>query len=109
MTAVITGDTVVWVRRQWDGHDGAAYRLADVSGFHMSSTGAIRNFRGSSPRPMVHGYVMCDAELEGELAHSCEHGPPPHNVNVTIVAKDNTAAVMRHVKKLANSESLRLV
>jgi len=101
----INGETVLWVRRRWNGSDRAAYRLADVSGFHWSSTGSIHNFRGCSPRPMVHAYVWCDAELEGELAHSCEHGPPPHSVNVTVVAKDNPAALMRFVKELATNRA----
>jgi len=31
------------------------------------------------------------------------HGPPPHRINVVIVAKDNRPAVMRHLKKLAST------
>lgn len=46
--------------------------------------------------------VWCDGMVEGELDHSCEHGPPPHRVKVCVVAKDNTAAVMRALKAAAD-------
>jgi hypothetical protein len=50
---------------------------------------------------MVYGYVMCDAMLDGELAHSGVHGDCPHRIKVVVVAKDNSTAVMRRVRELA--------
>jgi hypothetical protein len=32
---------------------------------------------------------MCDGMIAGELAHSCEHGPPPHRIKVCITKKGN--------------------
>jgi hypothetical protein len=29
--------------------------------------------------------------VDGELAHSCRHGPPPHNILVCVLKKDNPA------------------
>jgi hypothetical protein len=34
-------------------------------------------------------YVMCDGMIDGELAHSCSHGPPPHDIKVCLLKKDN--------------------
>lgn len=33
-------------------------------------------------RDFVHGYVICDGAVYGEVAHSCNHGPPPHSIKV---------------------------
>ena len=40
-------------------------------------------------RYYLHGYVMCNRMIAGELAHSCEHGPPPHRIKVCITKKGN--------------------
>lgn len=97
-------EPMVWVRRQWNGWDGARCRLAELEHPHwsQSSGGAVYGFARRSPRPMVHGYVWCDAMLEGELAHSCEHGPAPHKVKVCVVAKDNDPKVMEQLKEWAD-------
>ena len=79
----------VWVRRQWDDYRKAAYRLADLSGFHKSDvSGGIGK---AANRPYWHAYVYCDAMIEGELAHSCQHGKGPHRIKVCLVKKDNAA------------------
>jgi hypothetical protein len=97
-------DTEIVVRRQWNGTDGAVYRLADVTGFHWSRTsgGSVTGFGRVSPRPMVHAYVWCDGELSGWLAHSGAHGPCPHRIKVCIVAKDNDRTVMTWIKHQAD-------
>lgn len=99
MTAPSPDEEIV-VRRHWNGTDGAVFRLADVSEYHWSQTsgGQATGLGRVSPRPMVHGYVWCDREYRGELAHSCMHGPPPHRIKVCIVAKDNSRQVMTWVK-----------
>jgi hypothetical protein len=102
---------LVWVRRNWngDGLDRAAYRLDDISGVHWSqdSGGQVNGFARRSPRPMVMGYVHCDAMVKGEVAHSCMHGPPPHSIKVVVVAKDNPPAVMRLVRQAATDNEAR--
>jgi hypothetical protein len=32
---------------------------------------------------------MCDGMIAGKLAHSCEHGPPPHRIKVCVTKKGN--------------------
>ncbi|HWK96293.1 MAG TPA: hypothetical protein VNR39_12810 [Pseudolabrys sp.] len=78
---------VVWVRRQFDDHRHAAYRLAEVSEWHKSRySGGIGN---KANRRYLHGYVWCDAMIAGRLAHSCQHGPPPHRIKVCVTKKGN--------------------
>src|SRR4051812_24087609 len=78
---------VVWVRRQFDDHRHAAYRLADISGLHWSQFSGGLQSRAN--RSYLHGYVFCDGMIAGKLAHSCRHGPPPHRIKVCITKKGN--------------------
>jgi hypothetical protein len=48
------------------------------------------------PRPFVHGYVMCDGMIEGELAHACSHGQAPHKIKVCLTKK-GYEKVWKHV------------
>jgi hypothetical protein len=84
---LLTAETViVKVRRQPQDWRLADYRLTDVSGLRWGKTSG-----GTQRRYQLHvyGYVMCDAMLSGKIAHSCRHGPPPHNVKVCITRKYN--------------------
>jgi hypothetical protein len=78
---------IVWVRRQFDDRRHAAYRLADASGWHWSDISGGVMHRAN--RHYLHAYVWCDAMIAGELAHRCEHGPPPHRIKVCITKKGN--------------------
>ena len=78
---------IVWVRRQFDHHKHAAYRLADVDGWHWSDVSGGVMHRAN--RQYLHGYVWCDAMIAGELAHTCRHGPPPHRIKVCVTKKGN--------------------
>lgn len=78
---------IVWVRRQFDHHKHAAYRLADVDDWHWSNISGGVMHRAN--RYYLHGYVWCDGMIAGTLAHSCEHGPPPHRIKVCVTKKGN--------------------
>ena len=43
----------------------------------------------ATSHPALFCYVMCDEMISGELAHSCRHGPPPHEIKVCLVKKLN--------------------
>lgn len=89
----------VWVRRHWNDSLGALYRLDDVTNWHWTDvSGGVQT---RSPRPFLHGYVMCDAMLDGDLSHSCRHGPPPHRVKICFVQKDNSRWLFEEVKRRA--------
>jgi hypothetical protein len=77
----------VKVRRQWNDWQIATYRLNDVSGLHWSGmSGGVQSI---APRDFIHGYVWCTGMIDGELAHSCRHGPGPHHIKVCITKKGN--------------------
>lgn len=78
---------IVWVRRQFDDHRHVAYGLADVSGWHWSDVSGGVQHRAN--RHYLQAYVWCDGMIAGELAHRCEHGPPPHRIKVCITKKGN--------------------
>ena len=73
---------LVYVRRQPSDYRTAAYRVEDVEGIQFDwITGGV-NVNLSSAA--LCGYVWCDGVVEGELAHSCRHGPPPHRIKIVI-------------------------
>jgi hypothetical protein len=87
---MISDETVIVVRRQWnDRARMATVRWAAVSGLRWDSVSG--GVQAPAPQPFVHGYIWCDDVLAGELAHSCRHGPPPHEIKVCLTKKDNSA------------------
>ena len=94
MEAAVThecSELTVRVRRQWNDARVATYRIADISGLHMSDISGGLGVRAN--RPYLCGYVACDAALAGTLPHSCEHGRGPHRIKVCAIKKDNSARV----------------
>jgi hypothetical protein len=79
--------TAISVRRQWNDWAIARYKLKDISRLHWSDfSGGIN---ATAPQLFVHGYVLCNQVIDGELSHSCRHGPPPHLIKVCITKKGN--------------------
>jgi hypothetical protein len=80
----------VRVRRQWNDNQIGTVRLTDLSGFHWSQYGGGQTYRfgGVAPKPFLHAYTLC-TKIDGEIGHSCRHGPPPHRIKVCITKKDN--------------------
>ncbi len=77
---------LVKVRRQPDDWRIATYDLTRVYRLRWDNVGGGVQ-RGSAMH--VYGYVLCDGLIDGELAHSCRHGPPPHEIKVCITKKYN--------------------
>jgi hypothetical protein len=82
-----TGIDVITVRRQWSDWRMAKYRRADISDLHWTDVSG--GVKVPLPHQFVHGYVLCNAMISGELAHSCSHGPPPHRILVCVLKTDN--------------------
>jgi hypothetical protein len=98
-------ELLIQVRRQWNrGRRIAIFRLRDISELRWGRMGG--GLRHRTPQLFVHGYVMCDAMLEGRLAHSCAHGPGPHRIKVCLVRKGNEA-VWRHVLAIVGGRPAR--
>ena len=90
----------VRVRRDWDDHRIGTVRWSELGNprWDMVSGGT----QTRTPEPFVHGYVMCD-KVRGDIAHSCIHGPGPHNIKVCIVEKDNSRQVWDYLMKIVGS------
>ena len=94
-------DQFVVVRRQWNNKRRARYRLSDFWGARWDNmSGGINR---SAPRMFIHGYVLCDQLIEGDLAHSCRHGRPPHRIKVCVTKKDNDPAVFAAIEAQAGA------
>ena len=91
----------VRVRRDWDDCRIGTVRWSDLGNprWDMVSGGT----QTRTPEPFVHGYVMCD-RVRGDIAHSCIHGPEPHNIKVCIVEKDNSRQVWDYLMKIIGSK-----
>lgn len=88
----------VSIRRQWNDHRVAETDFDNLDSFHWSavSGGVFKK----SPQPFIHAYVSCD-QIDGEIAHSCIHGPCPHNIKVCIVKKDNSIQTLEKILEMA--------
>jgi hypothetical protein len=85
----------VWVRRHWSDHRRGRVLLASMRHFHFrESSGGVGT---RSPRPMLYARIWCDSLVEGEIAHSCQHGAGPHEVLVCIFQRDNQKALYREL------------
>ncbi len=79
-------DRCVTVRRQWNDYRTAEVMFDSIEDLHWDTISGGVN--APAPQPFIHGYVYCD-QVDGEIAHSCEHGEGPHRIKVCIVKKDN--------------------
>lgn len=86
-----SGDSdAVRVRRDWNDHRIGTVKWSDLRDPRWDSvSGGEQN---PTPQPFIHGYVWCDI-VQGDIAHSCAHGPGPHNIKVCLVKKDNSREV----------------
>ena len=82
--ARLTGGTAVRIRRDWNDHRIGTARWSDLSNPRWDIVSGGTQVR--TPQPFVHAYVWCN-KVKGEIAHSCNHGPGPHNIKVCIVKK----------------------
>jgi hypothetical protein len=88
--------TCVTGRRQWsDSANTLTVPLEDLWDFHWRSvSGGVQT---RSPRPFLHARMLCSSIPNGStFPHSCGHGPPPHDILVCVVKKDNDKAVYEH-------------
>lgn len=80
----------VRVRRDWDDHRIGTVKWSELRDPRWDNiSGGEQN---PTPRPFIHGYVWCNL-VQGDIAHSCAHGPGPHNIKVCLVKKDNSREV----------------
>lgn len=108
---MLADDTLVTVRRSWsDAGMTGRVRFDGLENFHWSdgrSEYSDNGFMRVAPRQFVHAYMMCDSLVDGEVSHSCMHGPPPHRIRVCIVKKDNSPKTIDEILKRTGTTSLR--
>lgn len=75
------------IRRNWKNYNTGTVPLEYIENMHWDfvSGGTCEK----TPQPFVYGYVYC-TYVEGNIDHSCTHGPPPHSIKICIVKKDNS-------------------
>ena len=93
-----SGDsTPVRVRRDWNDHRIGTVKWSDLRDHRWDTvSGGEQN---ATPQPFIHGYVWCDI-VQGDIAHSCAHGPGPHNIKVCLVKKDNSREVWNRLSAI---------
>jgi hypothetical protein len=88
--------TLVRVRRDWnDARREALFRLDQLRDFHWTDTAGGTGRK--APVQLLHAYVWCSDMISGDLAHSCEHGPGPHNIKICVPNGTN-AEVWREIE-----------
>ena len=80
-------DTIkVQVRRQPGDWRLARYALEKIEEMQWGRVSGGTNRRSQLH---VYGYVWCNEKIDGRIAHSCQHGPPPHRIKVCVTRKFN--------------------
>ncbi|MBC8438426.1 MAG: hypothetical protein H8D87_01910 [Deltaproteobacteria bacterium] len=88
----------VYIRRQFNDYRIAKIPFDGLSGIRWDTiSGGVNNI---APQPFIHAYVWCD-EVIGDIAHSCQHGPPPHSIKIVIVKKDNSPDIFKMISEIA--------
>jgi hypothetical protein len=94
-------EPIVYVRRQWSDWSVGTVRLSSIDGLHMDNvSGGVKTV---APRAFLHGYILCTDIIDGGIAHSCRHGPPPHNIKVCIVQCDNDRDIYASLRQSVES------
>ena len=93
----VTDNTSVQVRRDWNDHRIGTVRWSDLRSPRWDSISGGEQNR--TPQPFIHAFVWCDV-VEGDIAHSCIHGPPPHDIKVCLVKKDNQSDVWSRLSEI---------
>lgn len=102
--AKITKKTAVRVRRDWNDHRIGTVEYSDLANPRWDIVSGGTQVR--TPQPFIHAYVWCN-RVRGDIAHSCRHGPGPHNIKVCLVRKDNTKEVWNYLLKIVGAKPPR--
>ena len=99
----LSGDELIIIRRQWNDWRKIQIPLSCLFNFHVSAySGGVK---ARSPYPMLYAIIKCTDIPEGEeFGHSCHHGPPPHNIKVCIVQRDNPKELYMKLRKMVDPD-----
>jgi len=100
----ITKKTKVRVRRDWNDRRIGTVLWSDLTNPRWDVVSGGTQTR--TPQPFIHAYVWCN-KVRGDIAHSCAHGPGPHNIKVCLVKKDNSKEVWNYLLKIVGAKPPR--
>jgi hypothetical protein len=94
----------VIVRRQWNDWRRASFPYDSISHLRWDNISGGAQVR--APQYFLHGYVYCNEMIDGEIAHSCTHGPGPHEIKVCVLKKDNLKIYDKLIKGLESKPTV---
>ena len=95
------GRSSVQVRRDWNDHRVGRVQWSDLENPKWDTVAGGTQIE--SRRPFICAYVWCD-KVHGDIAHSCIHGPPPHNIKVCLMKRDNSRDVWYRLIQIAGPD-----
>ena len=97
----ILGKSSVHVRRDWNDHRVGRVRWSDLDNPRWDTVAG--GTQVESRRPYIYAFVWCD-KIRGDIAHSCTQGPPPHNIKVCLMKRDNSRDVWDRLIQIAGPD-----
>ena len=97
----IWGKSSVHVRRDWEDHRVGRVRWSDLENLKWDTVAG--GTQVESRPPFIYAYVWCN-KVRGDIAHSCIHGPPPHNIKVCLMKRDNSRDVWNRLIQIAGPD-----
>ncbi len=95
------GRSSVQVRRDWNDHRVGRVQWSDLENPRWDTVAG--GTQVESRQPFIYAYVSCD-KVRGDIAHSCTHGPPPHNIKVCLMKRDNSRDVWNRLIQIAGPD-----
>ena len=95
------GKSSVHVRRDWNDNRIGRVQWSDLENPRWDTVAGGTQLE--SRQAFIYAYVWCD-KVRGDIAHSCTHGPPPHNIKVCLLKQDNSGDVWNRLNQIAGPE-----
>ena len=96
MTEILNSTVVV--RRRWNDPQSAKVPLTALRELAIKDNpGGIC---GRIPRPFPYARGWCDQLIEGHGIHACDPATAPHELQLCVVERDNSAAINAQVRAM---------
>src|SRR5688500_8755927 len=100
-TMKIQGEVLVRVHRDWDGWHSAEVRLRDLQDIQWLQP-------AHAPHQLLHGFVLCNRLVSGEIPHNCDSRSGPHLLCVCVLKRHAIATtyaeLVRRASRLTDRE-----
>ena len=95
------GHKSVHIRRDWNDRRVGKVLWSDLVNPRWDNVAGGTQIE--SRKPFVYAYVWCN-RVQGDIAHSCLHGPAPHNIKVCVMKQDNSRDIWKAISKIVGPE-----